>query len=280
MAQTTYRTIVVKDSAKVTPHLQRVTFTGDDLTDFPENYESGYVKLLFSKNGQAIDDPDQVEKSKYLTRTYTVRAFSREKNELALEFSLHGSKSGPAARWAAAAKPGEQILMGGPGPTKLVDHQADWFLLAGDMSGLPALACNLEQLPENAQGHAVIEVVSESDKQTFKVPDGFSIDWVINDKPGENSDALLEGIKVVPWKEGNPYVWVACEFDSMRKIRDYMKNSRNIEKDHIYISSYWKFDRTEEQHRVDKKIDMGAPLPIRVLWKVITWFQQLRPMKA
>lgn len=280
MPKANYRTIVVKDSMKVTPHMQRVTFTGDELTDFPENCESGYVKLLFSKKGQAIDDNNQIEKEKYLTRTYTVRAFSREKNELALDFSLHAHKAGPASAWASSTKPGDKILMAGPGPTKLVNNQADWFLLASDMSGLPALSCNLEQLPVNAQGYAVIEVVDELDKQTLKVPDGISIKWVINNKPGENSDALLGEIRSLPWKEGNPYVWVACEFDYMRKIRDYLKNSRNIEKEHIYISSYWKFDRTEEQHRIDKRIDSGTPLFIQILWKMVTTVQNFWPFKG
>ncbi|MGD1850092.1 MAG: siderophore-interacting protein [Cyanophyceae cyanobacterium] len=279
MSKPNYRVIVVKDSVKVTPNMQRVTFTGDDLADFPENYESGYVKLLFSQQGQAIGDKEQVEKGKYLRRTYTVRAFNREASELAIDFSLHGSKNGPAATWANSTKSGDTILMGGPGPTKLVDNQADWFLLAGDMSGLPALACNLEQLPENAQGYAVIEVASEADKQDLKAPAGMLIKWVVNEKPGENPEALMEEIKALSWKAGTPYVWVACEFGAMKNIRDYLKNSRGIENENIYISSYWKFDRTEEEHKVDKRIDAGAPPFIQVLWDIKAKCQKLLLLK-
>ncbi|MEM6503246.1 MAG: siderophore-interacting protein [Cyanobacteria bacterium P01_C01_bin.89] len=278
MPKPNYRAITVKDSVKITPNMQRVTFTGDDLADFPENYESGYVKLLFSPQGQAIANKEQAQE-KHLKRTYTVRAFNKENNELAIDFSLHGSKNGPAATWANSTKPGDKILMGGPGPTKLVDNQADWFLLVGDMSGLPALACNLEQLPDDAQGYAVIEVTSETDKQDLKAPDGLSIKWVINEKPGENPEALLGEIKALSWKAGNPYVWVACEFGAMKNIRAYMKNSRGIENDNIYISSYWKFDRTEEEHKVDKRIDAGAPPFIQVLWNMKTKCQNLLSLK-
>ena len=276
----TYRMIVVKKSKKITPHLQRVIFTGDDLADFPENQESGYVKLLFSNDGQAINDRDRVGEEKHLKRTYTIRSFSREENELIIEFSLHGHKSGPASTWAELTKPGDKILIAGPGSTKLVNNQSDWFLLAGDMSGLPALCCNLEQLPKNAQGYAVIEVISELDKQTLKMPDGIAVKWIINNKPGENSDALLNAIKALSWKDGNPYIWVACEFDSMKKIRHYMKNSRNIEQENMYISSYWKFDRTEEQHRIDRRIYLETPLFIQILWKIITRFQKFRFFKG
>ncbi|MEM9155982.1 MAG: siderophore-interacting protein [Cyanobacteria bacterium P01_F01_bin.33] len=274
MSGANYRTIVVKKSVKVTPHMQRVIFTGDDLADFPEQYESGYVKLLFSNNGQAISDKNRAE-AKHLTRTYTVRSFSRADNELGIEFSLHGSKGGPATRWAESSKPGDQILMLGPGSTKLVNNESDWFLLASDMSGLPALCCNLEQLPNHSQGYAVIEIPSEEDRQPLEVPVGMVVKWVINDKPGKKPDALLNAIKSLPWKEGNPYVWVACEFESMRTIRYYMKDVRDIEQGNMYISSYWKHDRTEDQHRIDKKIDAGAPLPIQMLWKMVTGFQTL-----
>ncbi|MEM9271805.1 MAG: siderophore-interacting protein [Cyanobacteria bacterium P01_F01_bin.143] len=278
MAGANYRTIIVKKSVKITPHLQRVIFTGDDLADFPENYESGYVKLLFANNGEAIADQQQAQ-GKHLKRTYTVRTFSREENELGIEFSLHGAKNGPAAKWAESTQPGDKILMGGPGPTKLVDHKSDWFLLAGDMSGLPALCCNLELLPSQAQGYAVIEVPSEADKQSLKKPDGIEVKWVINNKPGEKPDALLNAIESLPWKDGVPYVWVACEFESMKRVRQYMKNVHSVTSENMYSSSYWKFNRTEEQHRIDKRVDAGAPWFIQIFWNLITGFQKFWPFK-
>ncbi|MEL6438757.1 MAG: siderophore-interacting protein [Cyanobacteria bacterium J06621_8] len=273
MPQINCRSIVVKSSQKITPNMQRVTFTGDELADFPENYESGYVKFLFSNDGQVITDKNQFEQGKYrkdyITRTYTVRGHSREENELSIEFSLNRGKAGIASTWAESAKPGDKILITNPGSTKLVNNKADWFLLAGDMSGLPALCCNLEQLPENAQGYAVIEIVSESDKQMLTAPDGIAVRWVVNPETGKNSGALIDAIQKLTWKEGNPYIWVACNFDSMKKIRAYMKKTRNIKSKNIYISSYWKFDRTEEEHRIDKRKDSNVPLFLRVLIGIV-----------
>ncbi|MEM6424525.1 MAG: siderophore-interacting protein [Cyanobacteria bacterium P01_H01_bin.119] len=279
MPEANYRTLVVKESAKVTPHMQRVVFTGDDLANFPENYESGYVKLLFSNEGRALSDKAQTQE-KYLRRTYTVRSFDKANNELGIEFSLHGDKSGPAARWAASTQPGDKILMGGPGPTKLVNNQSDWFLLASDMSGLPALCCNLEQLPADAQGYAVIEIPSEEDQQSLKVPVGVVVKWVINSEPGKKPEALLNAIKSLPWKDGNPYIWVACEFQSMKKIRQYMNESRNIEPENMYISSYWKFNRTEDEHRIDKQIDASAPPLVQGLWKMVAGVQKSLSFKS
>lgn len=250
--------------------MQRVTFTGDELADFPENLESSSLRLIFSTDGQAITDKNQVEKGKFLkdytSRTYTVRSYSREENELSIEFALYRRQAGIASAWAESAQPGDKILITNPRSTQLVDNEADWFLLAGDMSGLPALCCNLEQLPKEAQGYVIIEIVSELDKQDLNAPNGIAVKWIINPKTGENSDALVNAIQELTWKEGNPYIWVACNLGSMKKIRAYMKNTRNIESKNIFISSYWKFDRTLDEYVRD--IRSEASIYQRIGWWV------------
>ena len=50
-------------------------------------------------------------------------------------------------------------------------------------------------------------------------------------------------------------VWSACEFKTMKKIRHYLKVIREVEKSHLYISSYWKKGNTEEQHKVARMKD-------------------------
>ena len=46
----TIRKLKVKDSRELGRSMKRITRQGDDLADFPENQESGYVKISFSKN--------------------------------------------------------------------------------------------------------------------------------------------------------------------------------------------------------------------------------------
>lgn len=234
--------------------MQRIIFTGDDLVDFPDEQEGGYVKLLFSRNGQAISKKSQLRIGQYLGRIYTIRSFNRDNNELVIEFSLYRRNAGLASKWAELTKPGDKILIDNPKLIKLVDDKSDWFLLAGDMSGLPAICCNLERLPSHAQGYVMIEVVSESDKQALKVPEGMAVSWIINDNPGKNSDALLTGIKSLPWKDGNPYVWMAGEFDSINKIRSYIE-SYNLDKENTYIASFWKPSYAEGNDGIGKQID-------------------------
>ena len=91
-------------------------------------------------------------------RTYTVSA--QRDDEIDVDFALHEAE-GPASMWARNAQAGDQVLVGGPGPKKLINNDADWFLLVGDMTALPAITVNLAQLPADARGYAVLEVTTD-----------------------------------------------------------------------------------------------------------------------
>jgi NADPH-dependent ferric siderophore reductase len=41
----------------------------------------------------------------------------------------------------------------------------------------------------------------------------------------------------------------------MRALRQYFRNDRDVEREFIYISSYWKNGVTEEGHKVIKRED-------------------------
>ena len=41
----------------------------------------------------------------------------------------------------------------------------------------------------------------------------------------------------------------------MKKLRNYFQNIKKIEKEYIYISSYWKKGSDQEQHKIIKKKD-------------------------
>ena len=125
---------------------------------FPENQESGYVKLLFPSD----------EANKSIMRSYTIRAFDAADQAITLDFADHGN-AGPASTWANVAEPGDPMTIRGPGETKLAAANADWHLLAGDMSALPALAVNLERLPRR-QRIRRYRRATEADKQVIDHP--------------------------------------------------------------------------------------------------------------
>tara|TARA_R110000823_G_scaffold117504_1_gene241052 strand:+ start:20 stop:592 length:573 start_codon:yes stop_codon:yes gene_type:complete len=188
-------------------------------------------------------------------RTYTISG--QRSDEIDVDFVLH-TADGPASTWARGARPGDQILVGGPGLKKLVNNDADWYLLVGDMTALPAIAVNLAQLPEDARGYAVLEVVTDEDIQPLQHPENIEIHWVVNAVPNVDTSALLKRIEQLAWLPGQPAVWTACEFHSMRALRTYFKQQRQMPKSHLYISSYWKINSTEDQHKIEKRDDAQA----------------------
>ena len=54
--------------------------------------------------------------------------------------------------------------------TPLPRADADWILLAGDESALPAIGTLLEALPAGSRAVAYIEVPEQADEQPFDTP--------------------------------------------------------------------------------------------------------------
>lgn len=242
MARPAPRELEVVRSRYLSPHMLRVTLGGAEMATFPAEQESAYIKLLFPQGGG--DRP--------LMRTYTV---SRQRaDEIDVDFALHDNP-GPASRWAAAAGTGDRIQVGGPGPRKLINPDADWFLLAGDMTALPAITANVSRLPAQARGYVVIEVPGEDDIQVLGHPEGVELQWLVNPVPDPAGRPLPERVRQLPWLPGQPAVWAACEFNSMRALRRYFKQERQLPKSHVYISSYWKIGNSEDEHKRVKQED-------------------------
>lgn len=249
MSKPAPRELQVIRSTYITPHMLRITLGGEGLAGFPLEQESAYVKLIFPQAGEA----------RPLLRTYTVR--QQRATEIDVDFVIH-DVAGPASSWALNAAPGDTILVGGPGSKKLINTEADWFLLVGDMTALPAISVNLALLPHYARGHAVLEVASEADIQPLVHPENLELHWVINAAPDPEGVALRNHVAQLPWGEGQLSVWAACEFTSMRILRQYFRE-REVAKTHLYISSYWKIGNSEDQHKTAKRDDAeqeGQPI--------------------
>ena len=238
--------LTVVSNQSITPHMRRVLLCGDSLENFPADQESGYVKVLFPQQ----EGPTRV-------RSFTIRSFDVSKRVLALDFVDH-STNGLASAWANGCQTGDAVSIRGPGERKLADPAADWYLLAGDMSALPALAVNLEQLPADARGYCVIEVASERDRQLLDHPPGVELIWVMSPAGAPPNSALVKTVRGLEWLPGTPYPWFAGEFDAMREMRSYFRDERAINRKAMYVSSYWKAGATNEGMKKAKRVDVAT----------------------
>jgi len=254
MARNLPRTVSVISTRRLTPNMIRITLGGDELAGFPPDQESGYVKLHFPAQKQGIFTFRSSRKARL--RTYTIRNFNPVARELEVDFVVHGD-NGPASAWALRAKPGDTIGLTGPGGKKLVDMSADWYFIVGDMTALPAISVNLEQMPGDARGYAVLEVIQEDDCQPLDAPAGIEIHWVVNPHPDRPNSVLADAVRTLPWLDGAANVWLATEFATMRSLRSYFKQERGVNRGEIYASSYWKMGDTDEGNKRAKRNDPG-----------------------
>ncbi|WP_028021938.1 siderophore-interacting protein [Enterovibrio calviensis] len=256
MKKPTPTSLVVQSTEQITPNMQRIVLHGTDLARFPVDCEGGYIKLMFTPEG-STDLSALAEGERPVLRTYTIRHIDLSAHTVTVDFVRHEVKDcgcGHAARWSMAAKEGDTINIAGPGTIQAINHEADWFFMVADMTALPALSVKIAALPKHAKGHAVIEVLSEADIQTINAPEGMMLTWVIKGQNGTLASHVQEQV----WLDGDAAVWCACEFETMRALRQYFRNDKGVDRDNIYISSYWKNGVTEEGHKVAKREDAEA----------------------
>lgn len=241
------RTLEVLRSDRLTPSMHRLSIGGPGLTGFPEGQAGGYIKLMLPGEGE-----------RPMVRTYTIRR--QTPDALVVDFALHGGDAaGPATRFALSARPGNTVLVGGPGPAKPLAPERDFYLMAGDMTALPAIAVNLEALDRAAKGYVAIEIQSEGDRQPIDAPPGLTVEWIVNPRPGLAPDLLANALRAVERpQKGSIAAWAACEFSSMRALRGFFRENLCLGRDDLYISSYWKHGLEETSHKVLKREDAEA----------------------
>lgn len=260
MAKRPIRKLKVQDTQLTSPNMRRITLGGAALADFPRGQEGCYVKLMLPPEPCA--DLEGVHVSSpmlegFVKRSYTVCAFDDEAEHLTL-LAAHHERGGPATRWCATARPGDTVFVTGPGPVKGVPSTASSVLMAGDMTALPAITVWLARLPPSAVGHVVVEVVDPGDAIELSKPEGVELHWLVDPNPGHGSSKLAESVMALPWPPGSVAVWCACEYSEMKRLRSYLLETRMLERNDVYISSYWKAGDTDEEHKRAKKADAAS----------------------
>jgi NADPH-dependent ferric siderophore reductase len=233
----------------VTPHLLRVTLGGPDLADFESASFDDHVKVFFPPPGAerpalptlGANGPEFPEgEPKPVARDFTPRRFDRAAGELDLEFVLN--HPGPASQWAAQARVGQWLGIGGPRGSFVVPTGFDWHLLIGDDTALPAIARRLEELPAGARAAVVLEVADRAAQIAFDTRADVHEVWRFRaEADAAEGDALLNAVRDLPLpSSGDGYVWAAGEALSMRAVRQHLTGERGVDKSRIRAAAYWK----------------------------------------
>lgn len=239
---------IVKSKQYITPHYIRVILTGEvDIFEEavlgdnnkvfipPSGVSKLHMRRFDSDKNEWILPPKDVLP---IMRTYTHRNIDLEKKELTIDFVNHG-KSGPASAWAIEAKPGCQIGVAMKLNKKQLVPKTNWYLLVGDATAIPVLSVILESLPSTAKGICIIEVHGKEDEQELKTKAKIDFNWIHNPTP-EKGSTIIKKVKEVNIPEANKFGYVACEFSSVKEIRNYLRKDLNWHSKELYAYSYWK----------------------------------------
>ena len=241
---------------RLTPHMIRIVAGGEGIADFaPNAFTDAYVKVLFKVPGVTYPEPLDMQAVRAelprehwpRMRSYTVRAFDAQAGELVLDFVHHGDE-GLAGPWAAAAKPGDELLLSGPGGAYAPGDEADWHLLVGDESALPAIAASLEALPAGVPAHAVLLVEDPSEEQPLVTKADAQITW-LHRSAGED---VATAVRALPWRNGVVQAFVHGEAGFVRDLRRHLLDERGVRRELLSISGYWRLGKTDEAWREEK----------------------------
>lgn len=126
-----FRAVHVREKHLLSDTFIRIVLQGEALQDFVSLGFDDHVKLLIpTEDGQPIP------------RNYTPRSFNTQTGELTIDFERH--PHGLASTWAEQVNPGDAITVAGPRASLLFEQSAEYSVLVGDNTALPAIARYLE----------------------------------------------------------------------------------------------------------------------------------------
>ena len=240
---------------RLSPTMVRVTLGG--LTDFRSSeFTDSYVKLIFPRADYPLPlDLEQVRRDLPVeqwpvVRTYSVRAFDETTHELTVDFVVHGT-SGVAGPWAATAQPGDALFVRGPAGAYRPDPSADWHLLVGDESAIPAIAAAVDALDPDAAGHVLIEVPGPQSQVALGTPDGVRVTWV-HTGHGQVGTHLVDAVRRIELPLADVQAFVHGEAGWVAQIRRLLRVDRRLPGKRLSISGYWRLGADEEGWRAGK----------------------------
>jgi len=216
----------------LSPHLLRLTVAGDGLWGFESTgIPDEWVGLIV---------PGQFQ-----SRYYTVRSW--DGRELVLDVVIH--EVGLVTEWATTDCVGDRVTVTEPRGSFAMPDDAEWLLLVGDLTAMPAMARIAETMLERDEPIETRIWAEVPDDLTGYLPDGPDVTWL--EPPGDGQSALAEVVESIDWPAGHGYFWMAGESAQMRAIRKHLMRERRLPSAAYDVMGYWRGASRRQPRAVD-----------------------------
>ncbi len=234
----------------LTPRLRRIVFDVPDLADLglPDHGDDA-VGIYFPRAGEqcppAMEERDGVwgyfdTETSPEGRNYTVRLRGPGPRQITCDFVLH--ERGIAGDWARTAHTGDQVVLAHARCWYRPPSTSDWQLLVADLSGLPAVARIMDELPAGACATVIVEVGDAADLAYLPRRDDIEVVTSVGTGNGYAASALTALVQGFDHPVGRGYCWYAGEALASRQIRKHLRSAHGFTADQFDIIGYWRFD--------------------------------------
>src|SRR5947207_1268679 len=103
--------------------------------------------------------------------------------------------------------------------------------------------------PPGVPVHALVELEDDADRQELTSPADLHVTWL---RAGGGDAVLLDAVRALAFPEGPVQAFVHGEASAVRAVRRHLLAEREIPREALSASGYWKRARTDEEWREDK----------------------------
>lgn len=219
---------------QLTPHLVRLTLGGEGL--------AGFASTGIPDEWIGLVVPGQFQ-----SRYYTVRFW--DGSELVLDVVVHDV--GLVTEWASGHGVGDcvgdVVTITAPKGSFAMPDDAQWLLLVGDLTALPAMARIAHERAGAVPTRVVAEVPDDPELLAGYLPEGPQTTWV----QLAGSSQLAGLVESLDWPQGPGYFWMAGESAQMRAIRKHLMRVVKLPSSHYDVMGYWRAVEARQPRRVD-----------------------------
>lgn len=215
----------VTETAQLSPRIRRITLRIDEPGALAvRNEPDSAVGVYFPDSGAD-------------GRNYSVR---RQRGELIdLDIVLHAH--GPGTTWAGRTAPGDRVGLDHARSWYRPEPTTDWQLLVTDLSGLPATARIVEELPAEVTATVIAEVSDDEDLAYLPARPNVTVHSSVGTGNGHAPSRLAAMVAGLELPDGRGYCWFAGEAAESRTVRKHFRGlGWGI--DQLDVTGYWRLD--------------------------------------